>query len=110
LGVRIYADECVDGRVVAGLRRREVDVVSAADVGLFGAADEMHLERASTERRAVVTADHDFFTLIRARIEAAIGFPGLIFIRPGTSVGAAVRAITAIAPTLTNAQVEGTVI
>jgi len=34
LALRLYADECVDGRVVAGIRRRGIDIVTAAEQGL----------------------------------------------------------------------------
>jgi hypothetical protein len=44
--LRLYADECVDARIVAGLRRRGLNVLTAADENFLGAADDSHLERA----------------------------------------------------------------
>lgn len=53
----LYADECVDARIVAGLRRRGFEIVTAADVGLLGAADERHMAQAIATSRSIVTAD-----------------------------------------------------
>lgn len=96
----LYADEYVDARVVAGLRRRGVDIVSAADVGLLGASDERHLDRAREMSRPVVTADHDFLRLAHEQVEEGGSIPGLIFILPKTGVGDAIRAIALLAEAL----------
>jgi hypothetical protein len=97
MALDLYADECVDHRIVTGLRRREISVVTAHDEGLLGASDERQLQRAMELGRPVVTEDHDFLAMVSARAEAAAKSPGLIFILPGTSVGDAVRAIHLIA-------------
>jgi hypothetical protein len=86
-------DECVDQRIVAGLRRRGVDVVTAADAGLLSASDEEHLARAASLGRPIVTSDQDFLLLARTWIERDEIFPGLIFVQSGTRVGEAVTAI-----------------
>lgn len=89
----LYADECVDARIVRGLQRRGVDVVTAADEALLGATDEQHLARATALHRVIVTADHDFLVLARHRLDGDSPFPGILFILPETSVGDAVREI-----------------
>jgi len=99
VALRLYADECVDGRIIAGLRRRGVDVVTAHEQGLLGAADQEHLARAIELHRVIVTADHDFLSLIQLQLETG-SFPGLIFILPATAVGEAVRAIVLVATVL----------
>jgi hypothetical protein len=97
MALELYADECVDHRIVTGLRRREISVVTAPDEGLLGATDERQLGRAMELGRPVVTEDHDFLAMVSARAEVGANWPGLIFILPGTSVGDAVRAIHLIA-------------
>ena len=97
MALALYADECVDHRIVTGLRRREINVVTAQDEGLLGASDERNLQRAFELGRTVVTEDHDFLAMVSARAEATEKSPGLIFILPGTSVGDAVRSIHLIA-------------
>lgn len=96
----LYADECFDARSVAGLRRRSIDIVTAADEGLLGASDEQQLAHAIILKRVVVTNDHDFLRLAHERSHAGDVFPGVIFVLPGTSVGRAVRAIVEVADVL----------
>lgn len=89
--LRLYADECVDARIVAGLRRRQVDVVTAADAGLVGERDDArHLAYAINLGRLVLTADHDFLRLARDHSVAGTPFPGILFIAPETAVGQAI--------------------
>jgi predicted nuclease of predicted toxin-antitoxin system len=100
MALRLYADECVDARIVAGLRRRGVDIVSAHDEGLLGATDEGHLERAASLGRVVLTADHDFLRMASERANAGGSHPGLVFILPRTDVGDAIRGALLVAEAL----------
>ena len=100
MSLGLYADECVDARIVAGLRRRGVDVTTAADQALLGAGNEQHLIRASDLGRTIVTADQDFLRMAHERIVASVAVPGLVFIQPGTRVGEVVRAIALLAQVL----------
>jgi hypothetical protein len=93
VALRLYFDECVDARIIAGTRRRSIDSVTAADEGLLAASDEDHLLRATQLGRVVVSADEDFFRLVHARREAGLTFPGLLFVPNGTAVGPAVRGV-----------------
>jgi len=40
-----------------------------------------------------LTADEDFFAIIRDRLARNLSFPGLMFLKPHTDVGRAIRAI-----------------
>lgn len=57
--MRFLADECVDERIVQGLRAAGYDVVSAK-TDLRGATDETLLEAARTAKRTLITEDKDF--------------------------------------------------
>ncbi len=107
MALRLYADECVDARIVAGLRRRGVDIVTAGSKGLLGASDAEHVTRAVELARIPVSADQDFLRLAQESIEAGTAFPGLIFILPKTRVGEAVRAIALVAEALDAADLAG---
>ena len=109
MALRLYADECVDARIAAGLGRRGVDIVTAGSLGLLGAADAEQLARAIELGRVPVSADHDFLRLAHERIEAGTTFPGLIFILPGARVGDVVRAVALVAAALDPADVAGCV-
>lgn len=94
--LRLYADECVDARIVAGLRRRGIDIVTAAEEDLLGAHDDTHLQRASELDRVVVSNDQDFLRLAHQRAEGGADHPGLLFILPRTPIGNAVRSIALV--------------
>lgn len=96
----LYADECLDARTVAGLRRRSIDIQTTADEALLGAPDERQLAQAIARGRVVVTNDQDFLRLAHDRMEKGLPFPGVIFVLPGTPVGDAVRAIADLAVVL----------
>jgi len=61
--IRFHLDEHISAHIAAGLRRRGIDVTTAADAGLIGATDAAHLEFAASSRRVVVTQDGDFLRL-----------------------------------------------
>jgi hypothetical protein len=92
--------------VLAGLRRRGVDVVRAHEEGLLSASDKRHLERASELGRTVVSADQDFLAIVNDLMERGLRFPRLLYIQSGTSVGDAIRAIVDAAEILEAADVE----
>ncbi len=96
MSLRLYADECVDSRITSGLRRRGIDVVTAAEVRLLGAADADQLSQARSLGRVLVSADTDFLQLCAS----ATSSPGLIFIVPEAPLGPAVRAIDLVATAL----------
>jgi hypothetical protein len=93
VALRLYIDECVDARIVAGLRRRGVDLVTAGEQGLLSASDAQQMERAIALGRALVTADQDFLAIVREMHARGAPFPGVFFIQKATPIGEAVRNI-----------------
>ena len=91
--LRLYADECVNGHLVAGLRRRGIDIVAALDENLLGADDPQQLARAIALDRTLVTGDEHFLSAVKQLLREGRDFPGLILILPRTSVAAALRSI-----------------
>jgi hypothetical protein len=100
LALLLYADECVDARIVAGLRRRGFEIMTAADAGLLGAPDERHMAQAIATSRSILTADQDFLRLADKYASDGVRFPGLIFILPSAQVGETVRAVALLAEVL----------
>jgi hypothetical protein len=72
-------------------------VRNASEEGLLGARDELYFEIANQLGRSIVTCDQDFLRLVHARLRVGEYIPGVIFIRPVSSVGSVVRAIAALA-------------
>jgi hypothetical protein len=107
LALRLYADECVDARIVAGLRRRGIDVFTAGDAGLLGRPDEIQLDKARDLGRVILSGDQDFLHLTHRRAGEGIAFPGLIFIQPKSAVGEVIRAVALLAELLAPEDIAG---
>jgi predicted nuclease of predicted toxin-antitoxin system len=97
--ISLYSDENVDRRIIDGLRRRGVDVLTAREAGLTGTVpDDQHLQLATDRRRVLLTGDTDLLGI--AHVWTASGRPhsGVIFFHPGwTTVGHVVNAVHGLA-------------
>lgn len=61
--LKFYTDKHIPRAVTTQLRKRGVDIIRCEDVGLGDAKDFVHLERATSEGRVVITRDADFTRL-----------------------------------------------
>jgi predicted nuclease of predicted toxin-antitoxin system len=77
--IKFQTDEHIPAAVIAGLKRRRVDVLGSPQAGLLGAADEKQLAVATQQQRVLVTQDDDFLTLH----SQGIGHSGIIFVQSG---------------------------
>ena len=94
-GVRLLADEGVDGAIVALLREDGHDVVYVAELAP-GITDEAVLELANGDERVFVTADKDFGELVYRLRKVANGvllvrLPGLGSARKANAVLESIR-------------------
>ncbi len=86
--LRFHLDEHVPHAVAHGLRRRQIDVTTAADAGLLGAGDAAHVEYALRENRVIFTNDRDFLRLSAAGVPHA----GIVYCPPQDSdIGKVIR-------------------
>lgn len=69
--IRFYTDENVSRAIIDGLRRQDIDVLSAPEMGMLSRSDEEHLELAASLGRALFTHDDDFLRLVSQRIPHA---------------------------------------
>lgn len=78
----LYLDEDAMARsLVAALRARGADVQTVADAGLCGKADEIQLQWAASNRRAIYTFNvGDFCRLHRKYLENEIEHAGIIVV------------------------------
>jgi hypothetical protein len=106
LPLRLYVDECVNGRIVVGLRRRGIDVVTAGDDGQLSASDSDQITRATALGRILVTSDADFFAIADDLLARQQPFLGMFFIQPRATIGEAVRIIAESAETLEPPEME----
>jgi predicted nuclease of predicted toxin-antitoxin system len=75
--MRLLADECLDGRLVQGLRRAGHDVATVREMS-EGEPDRVILDRACDERRTLITEDKDFGDLV---VNRGLRVPGVILVR-----------------------------
>jgi len=71
--LKFHLDECIFSyQVLAGaLRRKGIDVTTAADVNLLSAPDHIHLRFAVSQQRALFTFDADYLEMAGLPIEHA---------------------------------------
>jgi predicted nuclease of predicted toxin-antitoxin system len=58
--LRFYTDSHVPKQVAIQLRAKGIDVVRCQEIGLEDADDIVHLEKATSQLRTVITGDEDF--------------------------------------------------
>lgn len=74
-----YADEHLHYGIVAGLRRRGMDVVRVQERGQCGMDDEILLATATAESRLMLSNDHDFLIIHSNWQAAGRSHPGIIY-------------------------------
>ena len=94
MSVSLYMDENVDERIVRGLRRRGVDVLTDQEDGMRGRPDAEVLDRAALLGR--VSEDADFLAEA-TRQRAGGGFGGVIRTPQGLVVGICIENLELIA-------------
>ena len=78
----LYMDHCVDGAIIAGLRARGVDVLTARDDSHHEVPDPLVLDRATELERVVFTQDEDFLRDAAGRQRQGTPFYGVIYAHP----------------------------
>ena len=87
--VKYYTDEHIPSAVVAGLRRRGIDVLTTVEAGMLGATDGAQLALATEQQRVLFTQDDDFLSLHTTGIEHT----GIVYVHQGASIGYMVRGL-----------------
>lgn len=100
--IRFQTDEHIPAAVIAGLKRRRIDVLSTPEAGLLGAADEVQLAFAAGQGRVFITEDDDFLTLHAQGAKHA----GIVFVQPRQSIGYMVRGLHFIYQVLSAEEME----
>lgn len=96
--VPLYMDQHVPRAVTAGLRLRNVDVLTAFDDGASELTDPALMDRASALGRALVSQDDDLLAEARRRPRAGQPFAGVVYAHPlRVSIGAFVRDLEIVA-------------
>jgi len=110
--IRLYFDEDSMRRaIVNALRARGMDVRTALDAGMIDRADELHLEHASSEGRALFSFNvRDFYQLHSTLIREGKSHSGIIVARQQAySVGELMRRILRLSAARTPEQMQDTI-
>ena len=93
--------------VLAGLRKRGVDLLTAVEDGQTGATDPAILDRATELGRVLYTEDDDYLLVTAKRQEAGAHFSGVVYAHPiAVSIGIAIEHLGIIATLAEPAELE----
>lgn len=93
-----YLDHNVHGAITRGLRRREIDVLTALEDGRHDEHDPLLLARATDLHRVFVTHDEDFHALAAHCRQGGVDFSGVVFVmQEGMRIGPVVEYLLMIA-------------
>lgn len=110
--LRPAADECLDDRIVRGVRQRnpDVDLVRVQEAGLSGKDDPTVLEWAAAEGRVLFTHNVNTMTAhAYERVNDGEYTPGVFGVRRDLPIGDVVEDILLIAQYSLDAEYEGEV-
>ena len=103
--VSFHLDENISPALADGLRHRGIDVTTAVDTGLVGAADGDHLSFATAAGRVVVTQDVDFLRLHAKGVTHA----GIVYCHQSRSIGELLRRLVLIHAALSTEEMKSRV-
>ena len=102
--MRIYADENIEHSIVAGLRRRNIEVIHISELDYSGKPDEFHLIKAYELKAVVLTHDADFIKLASS---SKHNHAGIIYAHSvSVSIGECIRGVELIVKLLTDEDME----
>jgi len=105
--MKIYCDENIEAAIVAGLRRREIEVISARDAGDLGKSDEYHLKSASELEAVILTHDVDFLKIAHQWHQEGKEHNGILYAHPlDLSPGECIRIVELVTQVLTEEEMK----
>lgn len=102
MAIKFYCDEHVDLAIASALRKRGVDILTAQEAGMLGAADEMHLQLAVSQNRVIFTQDTDFLRLHKS----GAAHHGVIYSHRSTPIGKVIQGLLLIFQVLTEEEMK----
>ncbi len=94
VALRFYTDAHVPKQVTIQLRARGIDIIRCQEIGFEDANDVEHLEKATTEKRMVITGDTDFAQLNAQWNKISKFHAGILYFSPAIQgdIGSIVKA------------------
>jgi hypothetical protein len=107
LSLPLYMDHHVPSAITRGLRRRGLDVLTAAEDGAATSEDETLLARATELGRILFSQDDDLLAVAARRLEEGREFAGLVYGHQlAVTIGKAVRDLEIVARVLDPAEIR----
>ena len=111
MSVSLYFDHHVPRSIAAGLRLRQIDVLTAAEDGAAQFEDPALLDRATALGRVLFSQDDDLLVEATRRQIEGIPFGGVIYARQlHVSIGACIRDLELIAKATISADLHNRVL
>ena len=96
--IQLYMDHHVPGPITEGLRRRDIDVLTAQEDGAAAFDDDKLLERATHLGRVLFSQDRDLLVIAHHWLETGREFSGLIYAHQlNITIGRAIRDLDLLA-------------
>ena len=102
INIKFYTDEHVHPAVIAGLRRRGIDVLTTKDANMIAANDDEHLKLAIQEKRVIFTQDDDFLKFHALQIP----HKGIVYAHQHTPIGQIIQGLMLISQVLSASEME----
>ncbi len=110
MSLAFYMDEHVPRSITAGLRLRNVNVLTVQEDGRTGFPDPKILDRATEIKRILFTQDDDFLVEANHRQELGIFFPGVIYAHQlNISIGSCIADLELISQLASSEELQSTV-
>jgi len=111
MALRFFTDVHVPKAIVAGLRARGVDVVTAQDASAANLEDEALLQRASDDCRVLFTQDKDFLQIAADRQCRGAPFFGIVYAPQFVAhIGPYIEDLHLLAETLSEEEIVSTLV
>ena len=111
MALKFYMDVHIFASITAGLRQRDIDVITSQEDGTREADDVALLERATTLGRVFFSQDQDLLQIAREWQRTGRSFTGLVFsAQRGMSIGQCIEDLELLAQCYTEKEIANQVI
>lgn len=102
MAIKFYCDEHIHPAITAALRNRGADTATAQEVNMLGISDEVHLQFAVSQGRAIITQDTDFLRLHKTKIT----HHGILFAHQNKTLSVIIHALIRVYQIKTEEEME----
>jgi Domain of unknown function (DUF5615) len=110
MSLAFYMDEHVPRSITAGLRLRNIDILTVQEDGRTGFPDRQILDRATEIGRILFTQDDDFLVEAQSRQDSGSFFSGVIYAHQlNISIGSCIADLELVSQLASTEELQNTV-